>query len=112
VGVYYRKPFLKRKGRHGSLRLAIAFHGFSFFEGREIHKRNPVMENEKMYSVKEAALSVLFVSRDSVIRAIQRKELRAWKLRGSSPKRRKRRYECWRIPESELIRYMKRNANY
>ena len=69
------------------------------------------MDQEKMYSVKEAALSVLFVSRDTVLRMIRRKELRAWKLPGSS-NRRRRQYEKWLIPASELVRFMKRNANY
>ena len=63
---------------------------------------------EKMYSVKEAA-AVLGVSPDSVRRYIRRGEIRAWKL-PSPGHRRKRRYECWRIPESELLRFMKRNA--
>ena len=64
---------------------------------------------EKMFSVKEAALQVLFVSPDTVRRMIQRKELRAWKLPGAG-NRRKRQYEVWRIPHSELMRFMKRNA--
>ena len=64
---------------------------------------------EKMFSVKEAALQVLFVSRDTVLRMIRRKELGAWKLPGQG-NRRKRQYEVWRIPHSELIRFMKRNG--
>jgi excisionase family DNA binding protein len=63
---------------------------------------------EKMYSVKEAA-AVLGVSPDSVLRWIRKGCLKAWKF-PSSGNRRKRQYECYRIPESELLRFIKRNA--
>jgi excisionase family DNA binding protein len=63
---------------------------------------------EKMYSVKEAA-AILGVSPDTVLRLIRRGHLKAWKLpKSGSP--RKRQYESYRIPESELLRFMKRNA--
>jgi excisionase family DNA binding protein len=62
---------------------------------------------EKMYSVKEAA-GVLGFSRDTVVRVIRRGHLKAWKLPKAGS--RKRQYECYRIPESELLRFMKQNA--
>jgi len=63
---------------------------------------------EKMYSVKEAA-AVLGVSADTVLRLVRRGHIKAWKLPGSG-NRRKRQYEVWRIPESGLLYFMKRNA--
>jgi excisionase family DNA binding protein len=64
---------------------------------------------EKMLTVKEAALSVLCVSPDTVRRLIRRGELKAWKLPGRSD-RRKRKFEVYRIAYSELTRFMKRNG--
>jgi excisionase family DNA binding protein len=64
---------------------------------------------EKMYAVKEAA-AILGFSPDTVLRLIRRGELRAWKLPGSDG-RRKRQYEVWRIPHSELVRFLKRNSS-
>jgi excisionase family DNA binding protein len=63
---------------------------------------------EKMYSVKEAA-AILGVSPDTVLRLIRRGHLNGWKLpKSGSP--RKRVYRVWRIPESALLLFMKRNA--
>lgn len=64
---------------------------------------------EKMYCVKEAA-EILGFSRDTVLRLIHRKELKAWKIPGKQNPR-KREYECWRIPESELHAFMRRHRN-
>ena len=64
---------------------------------------------EKQYAAKEAA-AILGLSPDTVLRLIRRGELRAWKLPGSNG-RRKRQYEVWRIPQSELVRFIKRNFN-
>ncbi len=66
--------------------------------------------SEKWYSVKEAA-HLMSVSVDTVRRWIQRKLLRAFRLpvRGT---RRKRIYECWRIAESEIARFMRMNMNF
>ena len=63
---------------------------------------------EKQYLVKEAAAIISF-SPDTILRRIREKKLKAWKLPGND-NRRKRQYECWRIPASELLRFMKRNA--
>lgn len=62
---------------------------------------------EKMYSVKEAA-AILSIHPCTVLRLIRRGELKGWKL-PSPGSRRKRQYEVWRIPESELRRFIRRN---
>jgi excisionase family DNA binding protein len=64
---------------------------------------------EKMYSVKEAG-AMLGFSRDTVLRQIRRGRLKAWKLPGEGD-RRKRHYECWRVPESSLAAFMRGNQN-
>jgi excisionase family DNA binding protein len=64
---------------------------------------------EKMYAVKEAA-AILGFSTDTVLRLIRRKELKAWKLPGKA-NRRKRQFESWRVPESEIRDFMNRNRN-
>jgi len=64
---------------------------------------------EKMYAVKEAA-AVLGFGRDTVLRLIRRKKLRAWKL-PTEEARRKRKFESWRVPQSELERFIRRNEN-
>ena len=66
---------------------------------------------EKSLCVKEAA-SVLNTSTDTVIRRIEDKELKAWKLPPLKSKKKGSR-DCnhWRITVSELLAFMKRNAN-
>jgi excisionase family DNA binding protein len=66
--------------------------------------------SEKWYSVKEAA-HLLSVGVDSVRRWIARKKLQAFRLPGNES-RRHRKYECWRIAESELARFMRVNMNF
>jgi hypothetical protein len=60
---------------------------------------------EKMYSVKEVA-AIFEISPDSVRRMIQRGILKAWKLPMKSDKR-KRVYNVYRIPESEVQRVLR-----
>jgi excisionase family DNA binding protein len=61
--------------------------------------------DEKWYSVKEFAGS-LAVGRDTVIRWIQRGVLRAFRFPAPS-KKRKRKYESYRISESERQRFIR-----
>ncbi len=65
---------------------------------------------ERQYVVKEAA-AILTCSTSHVLRLIGRKELEAWKYPQRKPFGRKRQYESWRIPESALQKFMKRNRN-
>jgi Helix-turn-helix domain len=65
------------------------------------------MEHEKWYSVKEVA-HLLSVSADTVRRLIRRRLLKAMRLPVQSNCR-KRRYECFRIFDSELGRFMRAN---
>ena len=66
--------------------------------------------NEKWYSVKEVA-HLLRVSADTVRRLIRRKLLRALRVSMQSSRRR-RIYECFRIAESELVRFMRGNMTF
>ena len=61
--------------------------------------------SEKWYSVKEFAAS-LSVGRDTVGRWIQKKVLRAFKFPCASNKR-KRKYDSYRISESERDRFIR-----
>lgn len=66
--------------------------------------------NEKWYSVKEAA-HLLGVGVDSVRRWIRKRLLKAFRMPVESS-RRKRRYECFRIAESELVKFMRVNMTF
>jgi excisionase family DNA binding protein len=61
--------------------------------------------SEKWYSVKEFAAS-LAVGRDTVVRWIQKGVLRAFQFPVQSS-RRKRKYNSYRIPESERQRFIR-----
>jgi excisionase family DNA binding protein len=60
----------------------------------------------KQLSVFDAA-AVLNVGRDSVVRAIRNKKLKAWKLDTGCG----RKNISWRIRGEDLIEYMDRNSN-
>ena len=60
----------------------------------------------KQLSVYDAA-AVLNVGRDSILRAIRNKKLKAWQLDTGEA----RANETWRIPGEELLDYMERNSN-
>ena len=60
----------------------------------------------KQLSVYDAA-AVLNCGRDSVVRAIHHKKLKAWKLDTGC----NRKNETWRIAGEDLIEYMNRNSN-
>ena len=78
---------------------------------RGLRSEGRAMESfEKQYSVKEAAV-ILGYERDTVLRRIRKKLLKAWKLPNADIRRRKREWESWRISESELRDFMKRNEN-
>lgn len=62
----------------------------------------------KQLSVKEAA-AMAGCERDSILRAIHNKKLRAWKLDTGCGRGR---HETWRIDLNDLIRWMRRNANW
>lgn len=60
----------------------------------------------KQLSVYDAA-AVMNVGRDSVLRAIRNKKLKAWQLDTGEAKQN----ETWRIDGEELLDYMERNSN-
>ncbi len=60
----------------------------------------------KQLSVYDAA-AVLNVGRDSILRAIRNKKLKAWKLDTGCNKTN----ETWRIAGEDLLDYMQRNSN-
>ena len=66
--------------------------------------------NEKWYSVKEAA-HLLGLGVDSVRRWIRKRLLKAFRMPVSSS-RRPRSYECFRVAESELVRFMRVNMTF
>lgn len=68
------------------------------------------MEKEKWYSVKEVA-NLVSVSEDTVRRLIRRGLLKALRLPVQS-NRRKRKYECFRISDNEVGRFMRVHMTY
>jgi excisionase family DNA binding protein len=60
----------------------------------------------KQLSVYDAA-AVMNCGRDSVIRAIRNKKLKAWQLDTGEA----RENETWRIDGEDLLEYMKQNSN-